>query len=316
MSHNVGEVVATTLRNRRRSLADNVSNHNALLRRLDKRGNIREVADGGRTIFEPLLTGTNASVQFYSGYDTFTPPTSSDVVDGSEWNWKQQGGFIAMSGLEMIQNSGPARVIDLMEARIKQLEAQMRNTASTSLYSDGTGTGSKEFGGLQLIVADDPTAAGTVGSINQVTYTFWRNQYSAAAATSAATIAGRMNSMYLSVIRNKDKTDLILADDDMFKYYWESLTAIQRITSTETGESGFASLKYMKADVEFDDACPNKHMYFLNTDSLAFRYAKDRYFAVGDPRQVVDADYEVVPLWVAGNFTCNNRSLNGVIIAS
>lgn len=313
----VGESVASTLRNRRKNLADNVSNHNSLLRRLEKRGGIREVADGGRTIFEPIMGGnSNASAQFYTDTDTFSPPTTSEVFDGAEYNWKQLGVFVHVSGLDKIKNSGPARLIDLLEARIKQAEAQLRNTASTSLYSDGTGSSSKEFGGLQLIVADDPTAAGSVGGINQVTWSFWRNQYSASAATTSATIQGRMNSMWLSCIRNKDKPNLILADDDMYKYYWESLTAIQRITTTENGESGFASLKYMSADVEFDDACPNKHMYFLCLDSLAFRYARDHWFDAGAPRQVTNADYEVVPIWVAGNWTVNNRSLNGVIIAS
>lgn len=57
-------------------------------------------------------------------------------------------------------------------------------------------------------------------------------------------------------------------------------------------------------------------MYFLTTSSFAFRYARDRWFDVGDTRTVTNADYEVTPVWVAGNLTCNNRALNGVLIAS
>ena len=314
---NVGALVATTLRNRRKSLADNVTVNNALLDRMDKKGQLKEVAQGGRTIFEPLIYGSNSSVQFYDGYDTFTPPTvTQETIDGSEWNWKQLGGFVAISGREQVMNSGKAQVVDLVEARIKQLQAQLRNTASTSLYSDGTGSSGKEFGGLRLIVADDPTAAGTVGGINQVTNTFWRNYFSAAAATTSATVTARMNAAWLNTIRGTDKVDLILGDDDMFTYYWTSLQANARFTDPKSADAGFTSLKYMSADVVYDDACPDKHMYFLNTDSLAFRYAPNRWFEVGDAQKVLNADYSVTPVWVMGNLTCNNRALNGVVIAS
>lgn len=316
-SPNVGALVATTLRNRRKSLADTVSNHNALLWLMDKKGQIKEVAQGGRTIFEPLIHGSNSSVQFYDGYDTFTPPTvGQEAIDGAEYNWKQLGGFVAISGREAVINSGKAQVIDLVEARIKQLQANLKNSASTSLYSDGTGSSGKEFGGLRLLVADDPTAAGTVGGINQVTFPFWRNQFSAAAATTKSSVKGRMNSMYLQTLRGKDHTDLILCDDDFYTYYEESLQDAARFTDSKMADAGFNSLKYKGANVVYDDACPDKHMYFLNTDSLAFRYAPNRWFEVGDERPVLNADYSVTPVWVMGNLTTNNRALNGVIIGS
>jgi hypothetical protein len=314
----VGEIVATTLRNRRANVADNVTQHNALLRRLDSKGGIREVAQGGRTIFEPLIydTNGNSSAAFYTDYDTFTPPSAgTSVIDGAEFSWKQLGGFVAISGLEEVKNAGKFATVDLLEARIKHLQAALRNKAALSLYSDGTGSSSKEFGGLQLLVADTPTT-GTVGGINRATFTFWRNQYSASTSTSATTVQGRMNSMWLSCIRGTDKPDLILADNTMFTYYWASLQTLARFTESKSADIGFMSVKYMDADVVYDNQCPTKHMYFLNTDSIAFRYAPNRWFAVGDPRTVVAADYRVIPVWVAGNFTMNNCGLNGVVIAS
>lgn len=314
---NLGPLAATTLRNHRKSIADNLTQHNAFLRRLDEKGNIKEVADGGRTIVEPLIYGVNASGQFYSDYDSFTPPTTQqDTVDASEWNWKQLGGFLSISGMEQIKNSGPARIVELVDARKKQLEAQLRNSAALSLYSDGTGSASKEFGGLKLIVADDPTTAGVVGGISQSANAFWRNYYSAAAATSSTTVTGRMNTAWLNVVRGKDRPDLLLSDDVMFGYYWASLQSLARFTESKKADAGFTTLRYMDAEMVFDDACNAKHMYFLNTDSLAFRYAPNRWFEVGDARQVVTADYTVIPIFVAGNLTCNARFLNGVVIAS
>jgi hypothetical protein len=43
----------------------------------------------------------------------------------------------------------------------------------TTIYSDGATA--NQFGGMQLLVADDPTT-GTVGGISRSSYSFWRNK--------------------------------------------------------------------------------------------------------------------------------------------
>jgi hypothetical protein len=313
---NLGDLVATTLRAVNKNIADNVTNDNSFFRRLNEKGNIKKSVSGGREIDESVMYGTNSSVQFYDGYDTFTPPTDQNVIDLATFNWKQLGGFIAVSGKESMMNRGPEQRFDFVETRTKQLIANMQNTFATSLYSDGTGSAGKELGGLKLLVADDPTAAGTIGGINQVTNTFWRNQFSAAAATTNANINTRMNSMWLSCKRGRDTTDMILADSVMYQYYWESLQALQRFTNDGFGDRGGGDLKYKSADVVYDDQCPTKHMYFMNTDYIYFKYADGRWFDVGKNRTIQNADYDVVPVFVMGNLTVANRARQGVVIAS
>lgn len=63
---NLTEIVATTLRNRRGALADNVLNHNALLRELNKRGNV-SLEEGGRTLVEELEYAENSTFKYYEG---------------------------------------------------------------------------------------------------------------------------------------------------------------------------------------------------------------------------------------------------------
>lgn len=315
MTVNVGDLVATTLRNVGPGWADNVTSDNALLHYLKKRGNVRKYAGGGRTIDEAVLHGSNSSVQFYSGYDTFTPPTTGqEVIDLASFNWKQLGGFVAISGLETVQNMEENRRKDWLKARMEQLKANLENTFATSCYSSGTGSGGKELGGLGLLVDDDPTSAGTIGGIDQVANSFWRNQYSAAAATTSSNIKSRMNSMWLATKRGADKVDLILADDVMYTYYWESLQDQVRFKSSEKADAGFDAIAYKSADVLHDGECTSKHMYFLNTKYLAFRYAPGHWFQAGEKRKVTNADYDVIPMFVMGNFTISNRARQGVII--
>ena len=62
------ELVSTTYRNHSKEVADNVSNHNALFRRISDKGRIR-LEDGGLSIVTPLDYASNSTYQRYSGYD-------------------------------------------------------------------------------------------------------------------------------------------------------------------------------------------------------------------------------------------------------
>ena len=174
-SPNLSELVTTTLRKRSKILADAVSNHNAFWRRMTQKGNVKLI-DGGRTIIQEFDYAANATFKFYSGHEVLDI-SASDVISAAEFNWKQANVNVVGSGLELdIQNAGDSKVMDFLEARIKNAERTMMNNLSTSAYSDGTGSSSKEIGGLQLLVADTPTT-GTVGGVNRATSTnaFFRN---------------------------------------------------------------------------------------------------------------------------------------------
>lgn len=313
MSVNIGELVATTLRNRKGELADNVTNHNALFLRMNQRGNI-DTADGGRTIVEELMYAENSTVQWYSGYEVLSVE-ASEVMDAAEFNWKQLAGNVVISGLEGdVQNSGRERVINLLASRIKNLEITLRNTAATAIYADGTGNSGKEFGGLQLLVQDDPTTSSSVGGINQSTYSWWRNQTTGdIASLSSSNIQTNMNSLWLNCVRGTDKPDLIPADANAYTFYEESLQSLQRFHSAEMADAGFTSLKYKSADVIYDDQCPANHMYFLNTEYLKLRPHADRQFVPLERRQATNQDATVIPVVFAGNMTVCNRSLQGVL---
>lgn len=269
-SPGLSEIVSTTLRNRSGVVADNMSENNALLFRLSKRGKKKPVS-GGRTIVQELEYSENSTYMRYSGYELLNT-SPSDVISAAEYDWKQASVAVTISGLEQAQNSGPDALIDLLETRISNAEKTMQNNLSADMYSDGTASSGKQIGGLQLLVADSVTS-GTVGGINQGTYTFWRNQTAAAtteigSAVSAANIQRLMNLLYQRTARQTDRVDLILADTNYYNFYLSSLQSIQRITSDEMASAGFQSLKYMGADVVFDGGigggCPSNHMYFLS----------------------------------------------------
>ena len=310
-SPNLSEIVTTTLRNRSRQLADNVTNHNALLRKMRERGNVVELS-GGRDIVRELEYQANDTVNFYSGYEVLdTSP--ADVLSSAVYDWKQLAGTVTISGLEEIKNSGPEAIINLLEARISVLEKSLENSLSTSLYSDGTGSSGKEVGGLQLVIADAGT--GTVGGINSSTFTFWQNVQTTAtsSAFSSTNVQADMNNIYLSLVRGVDKPDIVTADANAYKAFLGSLQAIQRVADANEANSGFVTTRYLGSDVYYDDQVPTNHMFFINTNYLRLEVAADRNFVPLDTRMSVNQDAMVVPMVWSGNLTCSNRALQGVI---
>ncbi len=318
-SPNLTELVTTTLRNRSKDLADSVSKSNALLDRLNSKGNVKP-ADGGRTIVQELEYAENSTFKYYSGYETLNI-SPSDVLSAAEYNWKQAACVVSASGLETeVQNSGKERVINLLEARIKNAEKTMANNLSTGVYSDGTGTSGKQVTGLQSQVADNPTS-GTVGSINRATYSFWRNQYydfsGESVTASKTTIQAAMQTLWLNCVRGNDVPDLIVGGTTYFQYFWESLTDIQRITTPGEGHAGYAALKFHNSDVIYDgdSGIAATRMYFLNTDYIFLRPHPNRNMVPLSTRESVNQDAIVVPLVWAGNMTMSNADVQGVICA-
>lgn len=316
---NFDDLLTTTLESRTGKLADNVTDNNALLSRLKERGNIRPIS-GGTKIVEELEYG-ESDTYWYSGYDTLTF-NNPQLFTAAEYELKLLAAQIGCSGEELLKNSGRERVIDLMEAKIKNAEKSLANQMSVGIYSDGTGNSGKQLTGLKALVADDPTT-GTVGGINRATSgnEFWRNQTSTAgSALTASTIYAAMNGVFLACSRGSDKPDLIVADDSMFKTYEASLVPQQRFTNAKLGEAGFENLKFKGADVIYDGGiggqCPSKHMYFLNTEYLKLRPHRERNFKlIGDRERVAinqDAIYRIIG-W-AGNLTMSNAQLQGVLI--
>lgn len=321
-STTVPEIVATTLRNRTGKLADNVTKNNALLYRLRARGRVKPVT-GGRTIVQELNYQENGTYKRYSGYETLNI-SPSDVFTGAEYNYAQAAVAVSISGLEMLQNSGEEAIIDLLEGRIENAEQTLTNNVALDAYSNGTADGGRQIGGIQLLISLTPSS-GIVGGIDPSVWAFWRNVAfsgvtNGGAAVSTATIQTYMNRVYLQLVRGADAPDLIVADNNYYRFYLESMQALQRVQNEELAELGFQTLKYMNCDVVLDGGfgggAPVNTMYFLNTKYLFFRPHADRNFApLGDERFAVNQDAMVKLIGFAGNLTCSNRFLQGVLAA-
>ena len=308
------ELVSTTYRNHKKDVADNVSNHNALYRRITDKGRIR-LEDGGLSIVTPLDYAANSTYQRYSGFDTLNV-SAVDVISAAEFAWRQVAVNVAASGLEIRTNSGSNRIINFVKTKLKNAQRSMANGLSGDLYSDGTA--SNQMNGIQALVSDLGT--GTVGGINSSAFTFWQNQVLSAAAVSvtpsAATIeAGMMLPLWLQCTRGNDTPDLIVMDSNYFTFFEASQSSLKRYAPSDEGKGGMSSLKYKTADVVFDSSAsgiPANHMYFLNSDFLELVVHQDANMEIMPELRSVNQDALVIPVLFQGNLACSNRARQGV----
>ena len=316
----ITDIIATTIQSRSGELADNLTQNNAILQRLNQKGNVRPFS-GGNVILEEIMyddTTTN-NANSYSGYEVLNIAPDSPI-SAAQYKIAQYADAVTMSGLEMLQNSSKEAIIDLLDGRMQVSEARLLNRISGDLYGDGTGNGGKNLDGLGAAVAAVPTT-GTYGGINRATWSFWQNQITSG-ATSSTTILAAMTTAAIKQIRGTDKADLIVAGNTLYSYYVGALQAIQRIAAEESGAAGFASLKFYgggtSADVVLGGGYGSQetatYMYMLNTNYIFLRPHKERNFVpIGGERQSINQDAIVKLYGWAGNLTTSNSFLQGLL---
>lgn len=322
---NYSDIVATTIENRSRELADNVSIHSALLQRMKSRGNIDPIS-GGYKIVEELEYAENQSFKWYNGFDT-VDVQPQEVFSAAEYDLKMAVISVVISGQEQLMNSGKERFIPLLKKKVMNAENSFNNNLVRSLFSDGTGFGGRQIGGLQALIASNPTT-GTVGNINRANWTFWQNQRfrgvtDGGAAVTSANIQSYMTQLCYRLVRNTDFPDMIVFDTVYHNLYVQSLQPNFRITTNDTTGAGFKSLKFYAigsdADVIYAGngvGMPASTGYFINTKYLRLRPHADRNMVkIGGDRQPTNQDAIVQLLGWAGNLTCSNMALQGTLIA-
>lgn len=311
-------MVTTTYRRHKKGFKDNLSERNAFLKKIYKKGNYR-TEEGGLSIVEPLDYAQNSTYQRYSDWDQLSLQ-QSDVLSAAEFNWKQIAMHVIASGRELRINSGPAQIEKLAAARLKNAMRTFDNNFSSDLYS--AGSLANQIGGLQALIAD--TNTNTVGGIDANTWTFWRNtvfDLSVNSVTISSTTIENdaMLPLWLSLDRGQgDCPDLILMDTVYYTYFEKSQTSLKRYASASDAQAGLVSLKYKTADVMFDTSgsgIPASHAYFINSNYIKLVVHQDADMDEMPKKEPVNQDGEVIPILWMGNLTISNRKLQGVIIA-
>ncbi len=305
---NLSAIATTTLKNYRKTFADNVSNGNELSRYMQEKG-ARKLS-GGETIVEELMYAS-ANGGSYSGTDPMdiTVPAG---ISAAEFNWKQYYATIPITGTEQLKNSGPQKLQSLMAARTKQAEIKLQNSIGTDIYGDGTGNSGKNLLGLGAICDTVPTS-GTLGSINRATYSFWQNYTNTSAGSFATGGLAAISTAIRSLTRGKDRPTVMVTGSTIYGYAQNLAQGRAQFLNPALADLNFRALKIEGIDFLFDPQCTADRVYLLNLNYLKLNIHTDRNFVVRDFVEPADQDFMVGKYLLALQMSVSNCALQGVL---
>lgn len=304
------DLLAATINERRGQNYEMISKRSFLWDHLNKRGRKR-FHNGGVNIEIDLIARETAGGKYFRGAETLSK-VSTQVLSSAIFELKQFAIPVQETDLEAVTNKGEEKKVSIKAARLESAEITARNVIGvTGVYSDGTGTGGKQIGGLGLLVSSSPSS-GTVGGIDRSvsTNSFWRNYHHSAAAVIGAKSVANMPQHLGRAKRNimtttQSAPNLIVMDNLDFELYEGSVQGKQQITNSNEGDVGYAQLMYQGTPVGFDGGigggCPNNTTFLLNTDFLELVTVEGRDFNATSKRSPVDQLLELHYITWYGN---------------
>lgn len=340
-------LLSTTLRNYQTKLHDNITRGNKFLAWLDSKGRTRKVG-GGHQISIPLMHQQNGTADIYSGYGQLDT-TPQDGITTAFYDWSQMAVSITISRKEKRQNSGKAKILDLLQAKTMQAEVSLKELLNNCLVAGRiiAGTGSEQIraragsldsgatGPLPLgaLIDLNPTRSVAIGNINPNTYTFWANKVKNSTATTFVGFKNEMNQLYNETSKGTGGTvDLKLATQIYWETYWLALQQNERylIDDKKTVDilGGSDALKFRGATIVWDEVVPDPETpwnpvdeigtnsaaacYDINTETLEFITDSETDFITTDFKTPTDQDASTAQILWMGATTINNRRKNGV----
>lgn len=299
------QILSMTLEQRSKGYQDLVSNNNALLAVMRRKGLWQTYA--GPLIRQTLQIGKQTA-QWYSGYDQLLNP-AIDLFNDAFFSPKMVVIPIVLSMQEILGNEGDGQLIDVYDAYIDAAERALEDAMDAGIYSDGTANGGKQITGLATAVPIVNTS-GVYGGIDRGSALVWRTQtfdaqsYNVTLGTqvNSTTIRPFLNAIMTRQSRGRDYADLLLMSPEHYAAYDAATVAIQRQTNdTALGKLGFSALEYIgggkRAEIVLDGGIgsnmPANTTIGINTDSMRLRYHPSRNFDKlfeGDGQMPIDKD--------------------------
>src|SRR6185503_3146098 len=172
------------------------SNSNAVTALL-RQGNRMRTVDGGRSLVCPP-TYSEETFAWYMGTELLARAVK-ETISEADYEPANAVASVTLSGPDLAKNKGRERILNLLEGKMDNAEATMKNNITKAVYGDGTVA--KSFAGLKAMITNDGT--GIVGGIDASTWTFWKNQFQTATRQTGvlqyADLKAAMNALWLKL---------------------------------------------------------------------------------------------------------------------
>lgn len=332
-----GALLSTTLFNYHRTLEDNISKSNALLRVITTSGSYEKVDDVGDRMQVPLMYQLGTP-HFYAGHDELDT-TPMEGITSAFYDWRQCHVSISISGEEKIKNAGEARIISLLDSKIKQAEMGAQqfmdqvilqgngpNTAAqiTTAYVDPL-TGRSGVDPLPKLVDFTP-ATGVVGGIDPSVETWWQNQTNTDASTTFAGFLDELDTSRNDASKGPGGApDLHITDQRSFQLYMKALRSQNRFVEYTKADIPFTNVAFYGSPIAWDEYTPDAAgdtatqsatsgtWYMLNSKFFKMKVHSARDWSRTEFKEPQRQDATVAFLYWFGALAVTNRRKQAVM---
>ena len=314
LTESLDNLYTSTWQNMKDTVRDQIFDATPLWFWLKDKGKLKSV-EGGRFITEPLQYAKNDSVSWIGKGGTVAL-NDFEFLTIAQFNWRYLVASIVRFGVDDQQNRGKNQILSLMNAKLDNAQNSLISTLETAL-AQASGAATNSIDGLQLLVADVPSGATTVGGIDPSAYTWWQNKTKSMTGLSFATNGiAEMRTLLNNCMNNlkSDAPDIICSGQTPYEYYEDTVLDYYRVTNNKLADAGFQNQTFKGIPMVLSPSIASTRMYFLNTNFISFVYDPMMNFDMTEwkpiPDQVNDRAAQII---LAGSFTTSRRRCQGVM---
>lgn len=275
---NIDDLLASTLEHYRPGLTDNWFNGHPIAKHIfgSMKGKGTETLSGGEAIVEHLDYQNNNTVGWVSSTAT-VPTTREEILTDARFAWAVMAGSVIFGDHELAKNSGPDQMINLMTARVNNLDNSFKEQLETALGQTSTPNANTMWSLQDVIDASNPTL-GNYGDIDRGTYVWWQATEIASGSMALQGLEDMRNA-YTSTDKNgTDPINALLTTPLLYRAYQSRMTANEILASKSTGDLEFDSLAFHGKPLYRSNAVSAGILLGINTKYMKLTINKNMHF--------------------------------------
>lgn len=236
---------------------------------------------GGAALVWPVVFAEETPGGAYWGTQILDT-SAVDSIQPAELQWKFYNQPITIPYTDVLLNSGPTAVIDLIRAKEETAMGSMLQKLSRAIWGTAPQNTSLDIDPISSALGSSAT---TYAGIVRTTNPWWICNGSAGPTTLAANLSlSAMQTAYGQVTFGNEEPDTIITTQAGFNAFWNLLVGnIRYNRDDETTRAGFKRhLMFNNSVVLHDQFCTAGEMIFLNSKYVYPCFHSDDYFIV-DP---------------------------------
>lgn len=305
----------------------------------------KEYAGGLQYVVEQLRYSNDSNFQSYFG-DSQVSYNRKRTLQQAKYSWGAfHDGFglnedeLAQNGIIMTddKNAVPSdsekvQLTNLLQENVETLKLGFQENFDIMLHRDGTQSAT-DIAGLDLLVSTTPSASASIGTLNQATYTWWRN--TASLDIAAADLIDEMERVWRECTRygGKQPNFILVGGAFLDAYRVAAGQTVNRQINDNKGltkggvsvDAGTTGVYFKGVELIWDpvfdvlDALDSptvewaKRCYFLNKETISLRPIKGHWMVSRKPPRVYDRYVHYWALTSKAAMTTNKRNANAVL---